>query len=159
MDTDELVLVIMFYITFFRLNNNQHETVNISLEQVVQILNEKYGVLVKENLSKKLKIIRENDFHLKLNIVESEGVSWNVRIVVRILLMREHCSWQQIIFSDDNLGDDEVIQYLLNTVSDDLDQDIQRMRILSDDCSEPFTLCYNLVQSHKNIVEKALVNV
>ena len=143
---------------------NQHETLGLELQDIVKILMEKYSSQIGQNIAKKLEIIRGNGIDQKLFISESEGLSWNVKMVLKILALAPFNlnSWHQIYNDTEGCGDEtlkEMTLYIFSKVLKNLKIDILKMESFKTQYSDSFSLCYNLVISHKVLVEKALVNI
>ena len=108
-----------------------------------------------------MEIIHKYNLSSKLSIVETEGVSWNVRMVIKVLVSdcdEKFCD----IYTDCNHQDDSVskmILILLETVKDKLLTEREGMKTQLSDCSEPYRLCFSLLESHINLIEKAKFNI
>ena len=112
-------------------------------------------------MQRKLEIIQKYNLASKLSVVETEGVSWNVRMVIKILLSdcdEKFCD----IYSDCDDQDDQVIKMiwiLLESIKDKLLSERDAMRKHLNDSSEPFRLSFSLLESHIYLIEKAKLHL
>ena len=71
-------------------------------------------------------------------------------------------SWHQIYTDTEGCEDktlQEMIMCILLKVLKNLESDLLKMECFKTQYSDSFSLCFNLVKSHKVLVEKALVNI
>ena len=128
---------------------------------VKQLICFNFCLNLQKNLQRKLEVIQKYKLSSKLSVVETDGVSWNVRMVIKILLSNcdeNFCD----IYSDCDDQDElvtKMILLLLESIKDKLVSERDEMRKQLIDSSEPYKLCFSLLESHINLIEKAQSNV
>ena len=140
----------------FYLKENPHESFNISTGDVLQFV-ETTG-FVCPDINRKIEMIRDNDLHLKLCIVE-DGFTWSLKTVLKILTFRIGESSNSLLEKAYNDEEDEKYERLflafLSYLTERLTQEKIRMKNVLSNCSDQFVECYNLVESHLGLLERA----
>ena len=140
----------------FYLKENPHESFNISTGDVLQFV-ETTG-FVCPDIDRKIEMIRDNDLHLKLCIVE-EGFTWSLKTVLKILTFRIGESSNSLIEKAYNDEEDEKYERLflafLSYLTERLTKEKIQMKNVLLNCSDQFVECYNLVESHLGLLERA----
>ena len=139
----------------FYLDNNPHESFNISLEDVLQF--GQTAEMVFPHVDNKIRLIRDQGLQLKLSI-SSDGFTWSLKSVLKIMTFKEESTRKILdkIYSDDD-DHQHCSLYLsfLSYLETKLLQDKMQMKNIHLNCSDQFQQCYNLVQSHVCLLDQA----
>ena len=135
--------------------------VEVSLDWLLDILE---GVIRGEVRSQR-ELITKYGLDYKLGIVEEEGLTWNVKMILKILRLEpgrlsEGC--YDIFDEDDGDGDgseSDLVTRILGGMTVKLSTELCVMQKQLTECTESFLICYRLTQSHLRIVEKAMSHV
>ena len=141
----------------FFLNNNPHESFNISLEDdVLQFV--ETSDLVFHHVDKKIRLIRDQGLHLKLSI-SSDGFTWSLKTVLKIMTLTEESARNILekIYSEEEEDHGHCSLYLsfLSYLEAKLLQHKMQMKNILPNCSNQFEQCYQLVESHVCLLEQA----
>ena len=135
--------------------------VEVSLDWLLDILE---GVISGE-VRRQRELITKYGLDYKLGIVEEEGLTWNVKMILKILRLEpgrlsEGC--YDIFDEDDGDGSDsesDLVTRILGAMTVKLSTELCVMQKQLTECTESFLICYRLTQSHLRIVEKAMSHV
>ena len=133
--------------------------VEVSLDWLLDILE---GVIRGEVRGQR-ELITKYGLDYKLGIVEEEGLTWNVKMILKILRLEpgrlsEGC--YDIFDEDDGDGSEsDLLTKILGGMTVRLSTELEVMEKQLTECTESFLICYRLTQSHLRIVEKAMSHV
>ena len=139
----------------FYLDNNPHESFNISLEDVLQFV--ETSELIFHQVDKKFRLIREQGLHLKLSI-SSDGFTWSLKTVLKIMTFKEESArniLEEIYSEDDDQQHCSLYLSFLSYLEAKLLQDKMEMENIQLNCSDQFEQCYHLVESHVCMLQQA----
>lgn len=96
----------------FIVSSNKNNVINISIEDILKIFDDYHG---KQPSTKKRNFIVDNDLH-KGMLLSHEGVSWNLKCVLHILLTesQNRVDWLKIMSAEEAQNDIRVKEFLLN---------------------------------------------
>jgi len=145
----------------FFLPSNPHEGFQLTIADLIQFL-EISGRKVSGKFQK-VDILKSNRLDQNLSIT-SEGLSWNTVMCLKVFLMTkdELNLWHLIFQQDEGHEDDHLKSNISNLVSffqSKISATIGKMSEVSGNCSDSFSLCYDLVKSHARILQQAKLSI
>ena len=113
-------------------------------------------------MERRRELIRKYGLDKKLGIVEDEGVTWSVKMVLKIMQLdseKLHQDCYDIFDENEDDSDSDLVTRILDRMAVKLEQELEVMEQLSAVFTESFELCHRLTQSHLRIVKKAQSHV
>ena len=141
-----------------RFPSNSHEMVEIGLDWLLDNLRPEWG----EIDMRRRELIRKYGLDKKLGVVEDEGLTWSVRMIIRIMQLdaeKLHHDCYDIFDENEDQSDSDLMTRILDRLAVKLRQELEIMEQMVTDSTESFKLCHLLTQSHLRIVKKAQSHV
>lgn len=139
----------------FYLENNPHESFNISLEDVLQF--GETSELVFHHVDEKIRLIRDQGLHLKLSI-SSDGFTWSLKTILKIMTFEEKSArniLEKIYSEDEDHQHCSLYLSFLSYLEVKLLENKMRMKNVLLNSSDQFEQCYHLVESHVFLLQQA----
>ena len=139
-----------------RFPSNSHEMVEIGLDWLLDNLRPEW----EEGDMRRRELIRKYGLDKKLGVVEDEGLTWSVRMIIKIMQLDPEKLHQDCydIFDEDQC-DSDLVTRILDRLAVKLRQELEIMEQMLTDSTQSFKLCHLLTQSHLRIVKKAQSHV
>ena len=145
-----------------RLPSNRHEMVEMSLDWLLDTLRPEWGERDMREMERRRELIRKYGLDKKLGVVEDEGVTWSVRMIIKIMQLdseKLHQDCYDIFDENEDQSDSDSVTRILDRLAVKLRQELEVMEQMLTDFTESFKLCHLLTQSHLRIVKKAQSHV
>ena len=136
--------------------------VEISLDWLLDTLSLVMEELDMREMERRRELIRKYGLDKKLGVVEDEGVTWSVKMVLKIMQLdsdKLHQDCYDIFDENEDDSDSDLVTRILDRMAVKLEQELEVMEQMSVVFTESFELCHRLTQSHLRIVKKAQSHV
>ena len=136
--------------------------VEMSLDWLLDTLRLVRGEPDMRKMERRRELIKKYGLDKKLGIVEDEGVTWSVKMVLKIMQIdseKLHQDCYDIFDENEGDSDSDLVTRILDSMTVKLGQELEVMDQLSAVFTESFELCHRLTQSHLRIVKKAQSHV
>ena len=136
--------------------------VEMSLDWLLDTLRLVRGKPDMRKMERRRELIKKYGLDKKLGIVEDEGVTWSVKMVLKIMQIdseKLHQDCYDIFDENEGESDSDLVTRILDSMTVKLGQELEVMDQLSAVFTESFELCHRLTQSHLRIVKKAQSHV
>ena len=136
--------------------------VEISLDWLLDTLSLVMEELDMREMERRRQLIRKYGLDKKLGVVEDEGVTWSVKMVLKIMQLdsdKLHQDCYDIFDENEDDSDSDLVTRILDRLAVKLEQELEVMEQMSVVFTESFELCHRLTQSHLRIVKKAQSHV
>ena len=132
----------------------------MSLDWLVDTLRLEWGEHDMREMERRRELISKYGLDKKLGVVEGEGVTWSVRMIIKIMRLDSEKLHQDCydIF-DEEEDDSDLVTRILDRLAVKISQELEVMEQMLTDFTESFELCHRLTQSHLRIVKKAQSHV
>ena len=134
----------------------------MSLDWLLDTLRLVRGEPDMRKMERRRELIKKYGLDKKLGIVEDEGVTWSVKMVLKIMQIdseKLHQDCYDIFDENEGDSDSDLVTRILDSMTVKLGQELEVMDQLSAVFTESFELCHRLTQSHLRIVKKAQSHV
>ena len=146
----------------FWLPRNRHEMVEMSLDWLLDTLRPECGDHDMREMERRRELISKYGLDKKLGVVEGEGVTWSVRMIIKIMRLdseKLHQDCYDIFDEEEDDSDSDLVKRILDRLAVKISQELEVMEQMLTDFTESFELCHRLTQSHLRIVKKAKSHV
>ena len=136
--------------------------VEISLDWLLDTLSLVMEEQDMREMERRRQLIRKYGLDKKLGVVEDEGVTWSVKMVLKIMQLdsdKLHQDCYDIFDENEDDSDSDLVTRILDRLAVKLEQELEVMEQMSVVFTESFELCHRLTQSHLRIVKKAQSHV
>ena len=113
-------------------------------------------------MERRRELISKYGLDKKLGVVEDDGVTWSVKMVLKIMQLdsdKLHQDCYDIFDENEDDSDSVLVTRILDRMAVKLEQELEVMEQMSAVFTESFELCHRLTQSHLRIVKKAQSHV
>ena len=136
--------------------------VEMSLDWLLHTLSLVMEELDMREMERRRELISKYGLDKKLGVVEDEGVTWSVKMVLKIMQLdsdKLHQDCYDIFDENEDDSDSVLVTRILDRLTVKLEQELEVMEQMSAVFTESFELCHRLTQSHLRIVKKAQSHV
>ena len=136
--------------------------VEISLDWLLDTLRPEWEGRDMRDMERRRELISKYGLDKKLGVVEDEGVTWSVRMVIKIMQLdseKLHQDCYDIFDENEDQSDIDLVTRILDRLAVKLIQELEVMEQMLTNFTESFELCHRLTQSHLRIVKKAQSHV